>query len=165
MVGFFVVYKYVTSILDPFCNSPFLCCDSDNNGCIKYHSSYGNGKANAILALLPVQVYFRRGNEHRAHRYSIRHIRLHWSLQPIHIHRRSGHHFFDRRDLGRTRVWAALPDLPRRSDNRRYPRDSRGFPENFRRVWNLGEIGRAHVWTPVTIRSRMPSSSFKKKTK
>ena len=27
------------------------------------------------------------------------------------------------------------------------------------------EIGRAHVWTPVTSRSRMPSSAWKKKKK
>jgi len=26
------------------------------------------------------------------------------------------------------------------------------------------EIGRAHVWTPVTLESRMPSSALKKKT-
>ena len=27
------------------------------------------------------------------------------------------------------------------------------------------QIGRAHVWTPVTFRSRMPSSAWKKKKK
>src|SRR2546430_13665242 len=26
------------------------------------------------------------------------------------------------------------------------------------------KIGRAHVWTPVTVKSRMPSSAWKKKT-
>ena len=34
--------------------------------------------------------------------------------------------------------------------------------------WTLmtkGEIGRAHVWTPVTDQSRMPSSAWKKKKK
>ena len=29
----------------------------------------------------------------------------------------------------------------------------------------INEIGRAHVWTPVTSLSRMPSSAWKKKTK
>ena len=29
----------------------------------------------------------------------------------------------------------------------------------------MHQIGRAHVWTPVTIRSRMPSSAWKKKSK
>ena len=32
-------------------------------------------------------------------------------------------------------------------------------------VLEHNQIGRAHVWTPVTIRSRMPSSAWKKKKK
>ena len=36
------------------------------------------------------------------------------------------------------------------------------------KCWDLAlkwEIGRAHVWTPVTDQSRMPSSAWKKKKK
>ena len=33
------------------------------------------------------------------------------------------------------------------------------------RLWQLKKIGRAHVWTPVTQWSRMPSSAWKKKNK
>ena len=32
-------------------------------------------------------------------------------------------------------------------------------------VWKCMQIGRAHVWTPVTQWSRMPSSAWKKKKK
>ena len=36
--------------------------------------------------------------------------------------------------------------------------------EEISKIYNT-QIGRAHVWTPVTIRSRMPSSAWKKKKK
>ena len=32
-------------------------------------------------------------------------------------------------------------------------------------LFKVSEIGRAHVWTPVTPISRMPSSAWKKKKK
>ena len=32
-------------------------------------------------------------------------------------------------------------------------------------MYGMNEIGRAHVWTPVTDQSRMPSSAWKKKKK
>ena len=35
------------------------------------------------------------------------------------------------------------------------------FVKNLR--WDIEQIGRAHVWTPVTRSSRMPSSAWKKK--
>ena len=38
-----------------------------------------------------------------------------------------------------------------------------GSPPFF--IENSPEIGRAHVWTPVTPISRMPSSAWKKKKK
>ena len=34
---------------------------------------------------------------------------------------------------------------------------------NLSKQTHIIEIGRAHVWTPVTIESRMPSSAWKKK--
>ena len=42
------------------------------------------------------------------------------------------------------------------------------LPSNERLVWakelisKMGDIGRAHVWTPVTATTRMPSSAWKK---
>ena len=40
--------------------------------------------------------------------------------------------------------------------------DNNSMPNNFDDFEN--EIGRAHVWTPVTDVTRMPSSAWKKKT-
>ena len=36
---------------------------------------------------------------------------------------------------------------------------------NIGKIIGKFEIGRAHVWTPVTGESRMPSSAWKKKKK
>ena len=39
------------------------------------------------------------------------------------------------------------------------------FDEGVNKNEKFGQIGRAHVWTPVTDVSRMPSSAWKKKQK
>ena len=39
------------------------------------------------------------------------------------------------------------------------------FEKNDYRTAMIHQIGRAHVWTPVTSLSRMPSSAWKKKQK
>src|SRR2546421_9687258 len=66
-------------------------------------------------------------------------------------------------DPNRSRSFSSPRTSSGTSSSRSTTCRGRGSRWSFAHQVHTGEIGRAHLCTPVTIRSRMPASAFKKK--